>query len=88
MGPVNQGKVYDWPKMETIKNNENPLYSLCFNILIPVMILKNGNKWIDRILIYYQGGGSVIKMKVFVIVPQLSFLLHCSFQSSISFMII
>ena len=30
--------------METIKNNENPLYSLCFNILIPVMILKNGNK--------------------------------------------
>ena len=45
--------------MESIKNNENPLYSLCFNILIPVIILKNGNKWMDRILIYYQGGGPV-----------------------------
>ena len=45
--------------METIKNNENPLYSLCFNILIPVMILRNGNKWVDRILIYFQGSDPV-----------------------------
>ena len=47
--------------METIKNNENPLYSLCFNILIPVMILRNGNKWVDRILIYFQGSDPVYK---------------------------
>ena len=47
--------------METIKNNENPLYSLCFNILIPVIILRNGNKWIDRILIYFQGVDPVYK---------------------------
>ena len=47
--------------METIKNNENPLYSLCFNILIPVMILRNGNKWIDRILTHFQGVDPVYK---------------------------
>ena len=53
MVPIYQCKGYDRLIMETIKNNENPLYSLCFNILIPVMILKNGNKWIDRIIIDY-----------------------------------
>ena len=31
-------------------NNENPLVSLFFNILIPVIILKNGDSWIGKIL--------------------------------------
>ena len=29
---------------------EKPLHSVLFNILIPVLILKNGNKWIDKYL--------------------------------------
>ena len=37
------------------RNTENPLYSLCFNILIPVVFLRNGTNWIDKILIYFHG---------------------------------
>lgn len=29
---------------------ENPLISICFNIFIPVLILKNGDNWIHEIL--------------------------------------
>ena len=29
---------------------EKPLHSVLFNILIPVLILKNGNKWLDKYL--------------------------------------
>ena len=29
---------------------ENPLYSLAFNIVIPVLILKNGYKWLNNFL--------------------------------------
>ena len=29
---------------------ENPIYSVLFNIVIPVLILKNGNKWLGKIL--------------------------------------
>lgn len=40
---------------DTLKNTnkENPIYSLCFNILIPVIILNKGINWIHKILIYY-----------------------------------
>jgi len=41
--------------MITPKNKENPILSLFCNILIPVIILKNGNKWINKILIKYHG---------------------------------
>jgi len=37
--------------MKKTKQKENPILSLCYNILIPVIILKNGNKWINKILI-------------------------------------
>jgi len=37
------------------KQKENPIISLCCNILIPVIILKNGNKWINGILIQSYG---------------------------------
>jgi hypothetical protein len=41
--------------MKKIKQKENPILSLCCNILIPVIILKNGNNWINKILIKYHG---------------------------------
>ena len=41
--------------MKKNKHKENPIVSLCCNILIPVIILKNGNKWINKILIKYHG---------------------------------
>jgi hypothetical protein len=41
--------------MKKTKQKENPILSLCCNILIPVIILKNGNKWINKILIKYHG---------------------------------
>ena len=37
------------------KQKENPIISLCCNILIPVIILKNGSKWINGILIQSYG---------------------------------
>ena len=41
--------------MKKNKQKENPILSLCCNILIPVIILKNGNKWIKIFLIQYHG---------------------------------
>ena len=41
--------------MKKTKQKENPILSLCCNILIPVIILKNGNKWINGILIQSYG---------------------------------
>ena len=41
--------------MKKTKQKENPILSLFCNILIPVIILKNGNKWINKILIKYHG---------------------------------
>ncbi len=33
-----------------ISRTENPIYSFAFNIIIPVLILKNGYKWLNNIL--------------------------------------
>ena len=35
-------------------NKENPLLSLFFNIFIPVIILKNGDKWFSIIISHFQ----------------------------------
>ena len=32
---------------------ESPLISILFNIFIPVLILKNGNNWISKTLVYF-----------------------------------
>ena len=34
---------------------ENPFYSLAFNIVIPVLILKNGYKWLNNLLVDSNG---------------------------------
>ena len=38
---------------------ESPLISICFNIFIPVLILKNGDNWIHKILDLFAGCGSL-----------------------------
>ena len=42
--------------MNPAKNikKENPLISILFNIFIPVLILKNGNDWIFKTLVYFR----------------------------------
>ncbi len=37
-------------KINKYDKKENPLLSIIFNILIPVILLKNGTKWIEKIL--------------------------------------
>jgi hypothetical protein len=39
--------------IENNKKKENPFISLLFNIIIPVIVLKNGGKWIDNLLIEF-----------------------------------
>ena len=62
--------------MITPKNKENPILSLFCNILIPVIILKNGNKWINKFLIKYHGEEWAYQNTTIVDSHQLYFLLH------------
>ena len=42
----------------TVSKRENPLHSLLFNIVIPVMILKNGTKWLNKFFGDYEAANS------------------------------
>ena len=42
----------------TVSKRENPLHSLLFNIVIPVMILKNGTKWLNKFFGDYESANS------------------------------
>jgi len=55
------------------KKKENPLLSLCCNILIPVIILKNGSKWIKKILIQYHGEEWVYQNSIIVDISPIVF---------------
>ena len=55
------------------KMKENPILSLCCNILIPVIILKNGSKWINRILIQYYGEEWVYQNSIIVDISSIVF---------------
>lgn len=59
--------------MITPKNKENPILSLFCNILIPVIILKNGNKWINKILIQYHGEESFYENSMIVDISSIVF---------------
>jgi hypothetical protein len=61
--------------MNTPKNKmkENPILSICCNILIPVIILKNGSKWINRILIQYYGEEWVYQNSIIVDISSIVF---------------
>ena len=42
-------------------NKESPLLSICFNIFIPVLVLKNGDNWIFKTLVYFGGADSTFQ---------------------------
>ena len=48
------------------KKKDNPILSLSCNILIPVIILKNGNVWINKILIQFDRDEWVYKLLISV----------------------
>ena len=48
------------------KKKDNPILSLSCNILIPVIILKNGNVWINQILIQFDRDVWVYKLLILV----------------------
>ena len=59
--------------MKKNKQKENPILSLFCNILIPVIILKNGNKWINKILIQYHGEESFYENSMIVDISSIVF---------------
>ena len=55
---------------------EKPLYSVLFNIFIPVLILKNGNRWLDK---YFGDTGNIHKWIDYFDYPSLVFAISLIF---------
>ena len=49
---------------------EKPWYSITFNILIPVVVLKNGNKWLNK---YFEGTENIHRWTDYLDYPSLVF---------------
>ena len=58
---------------------ENPILSLFCNILIPVIILKNGNKWINKILTKLHGEQWVYQNLTIIDISSMVFLIALIF---------
>ena len=58
---------------------ENPILSLFCNILIPVIILKNGNKWINKILTKLHGEQWVYQNLTIIDISSMVFLIALTF---------
>ena len=59
--------------MQNNKKKDNLILSLSCNILIPVIILKNGSKWINKILIQYHGEEWVYQNSIIVDISSIVF---------------
>ena len=51
-----------------MRNKENPLISITFNLLLPVIILKNGDAWINGVIENF-----IVEIPVLVLLAALSF---------------
>ena len=60
-------------------NKENPLLSVCFNIFIPVMVLKNGEDWILKILVYFGRGDLTLQKSNIIDLSSISFIIAITF---------
>ena len=59
--------------IENNKKKENPFISLLFNIIIPVIVLKNGGKWIDNLLIEFSSKKKILPDIIIEEVPSVVF---------------
>ena len=59
--------------LQNNKKKDNPILSLSCNILIPVIILKNGNVWINKILIQSDRDSWVYKLLISVDISSIVF---------------
>ena len=60
-------------------NKENPLLSVCFNIFIPVMVLKNGEDWILKIIAYFDDGDLTLQKSNILDLSSVSFIIALTF---------
>ena len=60
-------------------NKESPLLSICFNIFIPVLVLKNGNNWIIKTLVYFGGADSTFQKSSIINLSSITFLIALTF---------
>ena len=60
-------------------DKESPLISLCFNILIPVLILKNGDNWIHKILDLFDISELPLQLKGEINLSSITFLIALIF---------
>ena len=60
-------------------NKENPLLSVCFNIFIPVMVLKNGENWILKIIAYFDDGDLTLQKSNILDLSSISFIIALTF---------
>ena len=58
---------------------ESPLISICFNIFIPVLILKNGDNWIHKILDLFDISVLPLQLKGEINLSSLTFLIALIF---------
>ena len=60
-------------------NKENPLLSVCFNIFIPVMVLKNGEDWIAKILVSFGRADLTLQKSNIIDLSSISFIIAITF---------
>ena len=60
-------------------NKENPLLSVCFNIFIPVMVLKNGEDWISKILVSFGRADLTLQKSNIIDLSSISFIIAITF---------
>ena len=69
--------------MHSSKNikRESPLLSVCFNIFIPVMVLKNGENWILKIIAYFDDGDLTLQKSNIIDLSSISFIIALTFPT-------
>lgn len=60
-------------------NKESPILSICFNILIPVLVLKNGSNWIVKTLVYFGSADSTFQKSSIINLSSITFLIALTF---------
>mgnify|MGYP001162301267 FL=1 len=62
-----------------LQKKENPLFSLIFNILFPVIILRNGSEWLTKLLLTLFGESWYKEAEIVNDIPSIVFLIALLF---------